>query len=125
MASVNTSDGCDAIWNRDAGQVGAVFERLVSDAGDAVGDCDAGQAGAKIESILSDAGDKQAVGGAGDDHRAAGTGVLVDVKRTVVIGRENKLSLHHGGQHRRTHQPDLNQVLFGLRDFRFPFIGQL
>ena len=60
--------------NRDAGQAGAVMERIVPDAGDAVGNRDAGQAGAVIERIVPDAGDaagNRDAGQAGASERIA------------------------------------------------------
>ena len=50
-------DAGDAAAYRDAGQAGAVKERILPDAGDAAGNDDAGQLGAFIERILPDIGD--------------------------------------------------------------------
>ena len=108
------SDAGDVGAYRDIGQAGAVFERRVSDAGDTVGNSDAGQTGAGIERRVSDAGDWQTIGRAGDDHHTARTVVFVEVERTVIIGRELKLGLHHGGQHRRTDQANVNEDSFGF-----------
>jgi hypothetical protein len=59
-----------------------------------------------------------AIGGAGDDHGSAGTGVAGDGDRAVV-GCECELGLHHSRQHHRTQQAELNQVLFDFHEISF------
>ena len=71
------------------------MERIVPDGSDVCANCDAGQIVAVIKRISSNGCDGQAIGRAGNGHRTAGTGVLVDVERAVVIGRENELGLHY------------------------------
>ena len=89
-------DAGDAVGDRQVRQA-AVNKRAVLDAGDFVADNDAGEVGAVPERIDSDAGDRVAIHRARDGHSTAGTSVFGDGDRTVVSGVQ-ELGFHRGGQ---------------------------
>jgi len=55
-ANAPVTDAGNAVGDCDAGQAGAVIERIVSDAGDAAGNRDAGQPGTAFERLGPDVG---------------------------------------------------------------------
>ena len=75
---------------------------MAPDVGNAAGNDDAVQAGAAKEHIGSNVGDRLTIDSAGNGQNASQTGVA-----------------RHGGQHRRTQQPNWNQALLGFHGFAF------
>ena len=90
-------DAGDAVGNPDAGKTVTPCERFKSNTGDGVGDGDFGQAAAGRERIVPDTGNRPAIGRAGDNHRAAGTGVF-RYGDGAVIGGEIELGLYRDRQ---------------------------